>query len=175
MNEIFKRVSVRSYLDKEVEDEKILMLLKAGMQAPSAANQQPWEFLVIKDKEKLRKLSEFSIYSKMLENCGVAIIVLQKNGEDLAKAFGVQDLGACTQNILLEAVSQGLGAVWLGTHPLEDKEKFIADLFEIPNKVTPFCDRMKHKWIRMQRRGSPVISSSVAVEPFINEAPLAAL
>ena len=54
MNAIFKRKSIRNFLDKEIEDEKIERLLKAGMQAPSAMNTQPWEFIVVKDKKALK-------------------------------------------------------------------------------------------------------------------------
>ena len=56
MNSIFHRISVRKYEDKPVEKEKIMEILKAGMQAPSACNQQPWEFYVVEDKEALKLL-----------------------------------------------------------------------------------------------------------------------
>ena len=56
MNSIFHRISVRKYEDKPVEKEKIMQILKAGMQAPSACNQQPWEFYVVTDKEKIQEL-----------------------------------------------------------------------------------------------------------------------
>ena len=56
MDSIFHRISVRKYEDKMVEKEKILQILKAGMQAPSACNQQPWEFYVVTDREKIRDL-----------------------------------------------------------------------------------------------------------------------
>ena len=57
MNSIFHRISVRKYEDKPVEKEKIMQILKAGMQAPSACNQQPWEFYVVTDKKKIEALS----------------------------------------------------------------------------------------------------------------------
>ena len=63
MENIFHRVSIRKYEDKPVEKEKILQILKAGMQAPSACNQQPWEFYVVTDKEKIRELSKATPYS----------------------------------------------------------------------------------------------------------------
>ena len=55
MNSIFHRISVRKYEDRPVEKEKIMEILRAGMQAPSACNQQPWEFYVVTDKEKIQK------------------------------------------------------------------------------------------------------------------------
>ena len=78
MNAIFKRKSIRKFLDKEIEDEKIERLLKAGMQAPSAVNSQPWEFLVVKDKESIEAISEMSIYSKPAKTSTCCIITLFK-------------------------------------------------------------------------------------------------
>ena len=63
MNEIFTRVSTRKFEDRPVEPEKITQLLKAAMQAPSAGNQQPWEFFVVTDKDKIKSLSQSSPYA----------------------------------------------------------------------------------------------------------------
>ena len=126
MNAIFKRKSIRKFLDKEIEDEKIERLLKAGMQAPSAVNSQPWEFLVVKDKESIEAISNMSIYSKPAKTSTCCIITLFNN--DYLSRFKKyvwveQDMGACTQNILLQAVEEGLGAVWLGTYPDEERKQ----------------------------------------------------
>ena len=74
MDSIFHRVSIRKYQDKPVEKEKTEAILRAAMQAPSAANQQPWEFYVVTDKEILKELSEASPYAKMVANAPVAIV-----------------------------------------------------------------------------------------------------
>jgi nitroreductase len=63
MNSIFHRTSVRNYLDKPVEQEKIIKMLKAAMAAPSAGNQQPWEYYVITGENKLEQLSLSSPYA----------------------------------------------------------------------------------------------------------------
>lgn len=76
MESIFTRRSIRKYEEKAIEKEKIEKLLRAAMQAPSAGNQQPWEFLVVENKETLEKLSEISPYSTMLKEAPLAIIVL---------------------------------------------------------------------------------------------------
>ena len=107
MNAIFKRKSIRKFLDKEIEDEKIERLLKAGMQAPSAINSQPWEFLVVKDKEGIKKIENMSQYSKPAKTSTCCIITLFN--EDYLSQFDnykwvQQDMGACTQNILLQLV-----------------------------------------------------------------------
>ena len=63
MNSIFHRISVRKYQNRDVEQEKIELMLKAAMAAPSACNQQPWEFYVVKDKAVIERLSEASPYA----------------------------------------------------------------------------------------------------------------
>ena len=66
MNSIFHRISVRKYKDRPVEKEKIMEILRAGMQAPSACNQQPWEFYVVTDKEKIMILSLTVLIQKII-------------------------------------------------------------------------------------------------------------
>ena len=74
MQDIYHRVSIRKYQAKAVEKEKIEAVLRAAMQAPSAANQQPWEFFVVTDKEKLSALSKVSPYAYMTKDAPVAIV-----------------------------------------------------------------------------------------------------
>lgn len=138
MNNIFKRKSIRKYLDKPVEQEKIELMLKAGMQAPSAANQQPWEFLVVTDKEKLQQLSEMSPYAKPLANAAVAFILIGNLAKAHFPGSWQQDLAAASENILLEATDLGLGGVWLGTAPEQDRMDYISKLFSLPEDLKPF-------------------------------------
>ncbi len=138
MNEIFTRRSVRSFLDKKVEDEKITELLKAGMQAPSAANQQCWEFIVVENREMLRSLSKYSPYSSCLAKSPLAIILLGNKNVMKFPENWEQDLGACTQNILLQGVNLGLGSVWLATFGDKTREKYIADLFNLDDNLIPY-------------------------------------
>jgi nitroreductase len=139
VKEIYIRRSVRSYSDKYVEEEKIDQLLKAGMQAPSAGNQRPWEFIVVRDREILVKLSSASPYAKCVDKAPAAI-VMNVNRENLRfPQYTDQDMGACAQNILLEAVTQGLGAVWLGISPINEREKAVRDIFGLDEKIRPFA------------------------------------
>ena len=135
MEEIFERRSIRKYKDKEIEEEKIQKLLKAAVAAPSAGNEQPWHFIVIRDQEKLSHLAEIHPYAKMLKNAPLAIAVCADLDEQKYEGFWVQDCSAATQNILLEAVSLDLGAVWIGCHPAEDREKLISDYLEAPENI----------------------------------------
>ncbi|PUU86449.1 nitroreductase family protein [Halanaerobium sp.] len=135
MKEIFKRRSIRKYLDKKVEEEKIQKLLKAAVAAPSAGNEQPWHFIVIKAREHLDQLAEIHPYAKMLKEAPLAVAVCADLNEQKYDGFWVQDCSAATQNILLEAVSLELGAVWIGCHPAEDRERVISEYLEVPENV----------------------------------------
>lgn len=137
MNEIFTRRSVRKFLEKDVENEKIEMLLKAAMQAPSRGNQQPWEFIVVTEKDLVLKLSNFSRYSKLLVGAPVAIVVLMKKN-CYAPSHAPQDLGACVENLLLQAVSEGLGTCWMGAGTGDDRDAFLIDMFNLPETVVPY-------------------------------------
>lgn len=138
MKTIDIRRSVRSFKDMPVEKEKIEAVLRAGMQAPSAANQRPWEFLVVSDPERRQKLADVSQYAKSINHAPTVIIVLANKNNFVFGDYFPQDLGACSQNILLEAVDQGLGAVWLGIYPLKPREYFVTELFDLPEHIIPF-------------------------------------
>lgn len=139
MDEIFTRRSVRKFKNTKIEDEKITQLLRAGMQAPSAVNQQPWEFIVVTDKEKLKQISEFSEHARPLYEGTAGIIVLGNTERMVVPAMWEQDLGAVVENILLEAVSLGLGAVWLGTAPVEKRMKFLSNYFNLKQNIKPYA------------------------------------
>ncbi len=139
MESIFIRRSVRRYKEQKVEKEKIDKLLRAAMQAPSATNQQCWEFIVVEDKEKLKQLSNMTPYSKLIENAPLAIVVLGNEERMRCKEYWEQDLGASTQNILLEAVNLNLGSVWIGTAPLKDRMDYVSNIFNLKDNLKPFC------------------------------------
>lgn len=125
------RRSVREFNDRAVEDEKIEKLLRAAMQAPSANNQQPWYFLVIKNKDKLQKLAKVS---RVLPNASAAILLLNRKKNLISPGRVSSDMAASTQNILLEATYLGLGSVWIGLYnDGEDKFDKVANCRKICN------------------------------------------
>jgi nitroreductase len=138
MDIIFNRRSVRKYTEQKIESEKVDRMLRAAMQAPSATNQQPWEFLVIDDKETIVKLAEFSPYAKMLPGAPLAMVILEKQGMR-APLFTEQDLGAAVQNLMLQAVEDGLGSVWMGVGRGTERETFLTEMFNLPETVKPFA------------------------------------
>lgn len=139
MDIIFSRRSIRRYKKQTVEQEKIEKLLRAAMQAPSAANQQPWEFIVVQEKENLEKLSGISLYSKMIADAPLAIVLLANEDRMRLQHYWEQDMAAAAQNILLEAAYLGLGGVWIGVAPMQDRMKLISELYGLKSKLKPFC------------------------------------
>lgn len=139
MNSIFTRRSIRTYEDKKVEDEKIEKLLRAAMQAPSAHNQQPWEFVVVKDRELLIKLSEINKYAKMIGKASCAIIAVANTDRIIMEEYWQQDMAASVQNILLEAVELDLGAVWTGVAPRELIVDNVNEILHFPKNIIPFA------------------------------------
>ncbi|MBR5873880.1 MAG: nitroreductase family protein [Oscillospiraceae bacterium] len=137
MDIIFNRRSVRKYTEQKIEPEKIDRMLRAAMQAPSAGNQQPWEFIVIDDKETLVKLADFSRYAKMLPGAALGIVVLERQTLKYPPLVE-QDLGACVQNLMLQATEDGLGTVWLGISRGDEREAFVAEMFNLPESVRPY-------------------------------------
>jgi len=108
------RRSIRKFSTGSVDDALIEMILEAGRWAPSGMNNQPWRFAVVKDKEMKELLTGLTHYSTIVKSAGVLIPVFLNNGESYNRIKDVQAIGACLQNMLLEAHSLGLGAVWLG-------------------------------------------------------------
>lgn len=137
MNSIFTRRSVRRFLDQEVEPDKIEQLLRAGMQAPSAYNQQAWHFVVVRGKQRLTELSQYNQYASCLKWANVGIIILANDQLAQLPQYYQQDLSACTQNILLQATELGLGAVWFGTAPDPVKMQYISSMFGLAEHLHP--------------------------------------
>ncbi|MCI9129838.1 MAG: nitroreductase family protein [Eggerthellaceae bacterium] len=123
---IFERTSVRKYTDEPVDREQLQQLLFAGMAAPSAGNQQPWEFFVAMDADMKQKLSECSPYAHCAAEAAAVIAVCQREEGLRFEPCATQDMSACVENILLEATTLGLGAVWLGIAPEEDRVQKVA-------------------------------------------------
>ena len=138
INAILKRRSIRRYSGKPVNKSDVELLLKAGMYAPSARNEQPWHFIIIDDRSLLIRIREIHPYAGMLADAELAILVCGDEDLELSKGYWSVDCAAATQNILLAAHSVGLGAVWLGVYPRSERQKDIRELFDLPGHVHPF-------------------------------------
>ena len=131
------RRSIRHFTGELVSDEQIDTMLRAGFQAPSAHNFQPWEFIVVRDKEKIEKIKEFHKYAKMVEDAGTLIVVCGDNNKQENLGLLVSDTSAAIQNILLTAHGLGLGAVWCGIYDIHDYITNFSKILNLPENILP--------------------------------------
>lgn len=137
LKEIEQRRSVRKYLSKELSKEQLDLLVLSGSKAPSAHNRQPWEFIVVTDKDLLLKITEFHKYAQMLKDAPAAIIVLGNKEVCNNNDYIYCDCSAVTQNILLQAEHMQLGAVWCALAPDETRSNGVTNLFDLPSHIMP--------------------------------------
>lgn len=136
---IMTRVSVRQFTDRPIAKDTLDLIVKAGMAAPSAMNAQPWAFVVVTEKEVLNALNEVHPYAN-LKTATAAIIVcgdMKKAIEGDGREYWVQDCSAATENILLAAHGCGIGAVWCGVYPVEERVTAVKSVLGIPEDVIP--------------------------------------
>lgn len=136
---ILTRHSVRSFSTEPVTEETVEALLRAAMAAPSARNQQPWEFVVVRDKGLLAKVAAAQPHGKMTAGAQMAVLVCADMDRVKSEGFWVQDCAAATQNLLLAGHALGLGAVWVGTYPREERMAGMTELFQLPDHIVPFA------------------------------------
>ena len=139
MDGLFHRVSIRKYQDRPVEPEKINQILRAAMQAPSARNQQPWEFYVVTNREKIEALSRTAPYSGCAAGAPVVIVsVYRENGITLPEMAQI-DMAIAQENLWLETDALGLGGVWIGIAPFRERMDAVDRVLHLPEGLTPFA------------------------------------
>jgi len=138
VEEILSRRSIRKYTKEIVPPNIIKEILEASMSAPSAGNEQPWQYIIINDRRILDEIPKIHPYSAMLNEASVAILVCCDMKLLKYNDFWVQDLSAATENILIAVQDKGLGAVWLGVYPIEERLKGFQKMFDMPEDIIPF-------------------------------------
>jgi nitroreductase len=136
---IHARRSIRKYTAEPVSEADVTELLGAAMAAPSAGNQQPWHFVVIRDRRVLDAIPEFHPHAKMVGEASVGILVCGDPTLEKHPGYWVQDCAAATENLLLAIVAKGLGGVWTGVYPRMDRVDGFRRLVGIPAHVIPFA------------------------------------
>ena len=134
---ILTRRSIRRFTNQKISDENIETILKAGMYAPSANNQQSWHFVVVDNREILDNIPNIHPYAKMMKEATLAILVCTDLNLEKSPGYWVVDCSAATQNILLAAHGLGLGSVWLGVYPREERIKSVIEFFNLPENIKP--------------------------------------
>lgn len=138
---IMTRTSIRQYKDQPVEQEKIDIMLKAAMAAPTAVNLQPWHFIVIDDKKTIDLLSgkQPTNAPLLIAVCGDTDKTTMPDGKGKLPDFWIQDVSAATENLLLAAHAQGLGAVWTGVYPNMERTAEVANVLNCPKNIIPLA------------------------------------
>ncbi|OPX61252.1 MAG: nitroreductase A [Methanomassiliicoccales archaeon PtaB.Bin134] len=136
---VLERRSIRRYTGKDVDEKDVKKVLEAAMAAPSAGNERPWHFVVLRERRLLDGVMEVHPYAQMLEQSPVAVLVCGDPSLEKYKGFWVQDCAAATENMLIMATQLGLGAVWLGIHPIEERVHGLRLLLGIPQDIVPFA------------------------------------
>ncbi len=134
---ILTRRSIRKYKPVKVSDENVKKLLECGFAAPTARNKRPLHFLVIEDRGQLIALGAMHVFTAMVAQSALSILVCGDLGLEDRRQFLDQDGSAATQNILLGAHAMGLGAVWCGVPKDGEREIAIRGICGLPENIVP--------------------------------------
>ena len=135
---IHTRRSIRKYTNQEVSEALIHKLLSAAMMAPSAGDEQPWQFILVTDPEKKKQVNAVHPYVPMIMKAPLGILLCGDLSKEKYEGFWPQDCSAAMQNLLLAAHAEGLGAVWTGIYPLADRVEKFKTIFDLPEEIIPF-------------------------------------
>jgi nitroreductase len=137
MNDIFKnRRSVREFTDKEVSEEQIKEILNSAMVAPSGMHKQPWDLIVVKDRNILKKLGSIGMWQKFVSKSSVSIVIV---GNPSESDLWLQDCSLVAGHIYLESTNQGLGSCWANVYDDEKKENIVRKALDIPSDKRVLC------------------------------------
>ncbi len=139
LHAIHNRRSIRKFKAKPVEDRLVEEIIAASMMAPSAGNEQPWHFLVIKDEALLKALSTDHLYAACVGKAPLALLVCGDLTADRYQGFWVQDCAAATQNALLAIHALGLASTWIGIYPRPQRLADIRSIIPLPEHIRPFA------------------------------------
>ena len=134
---IHTRRSIRKFLPDPFPTSDVEQILAAAMTAPSAGNEQPWHFVVITDRAKLDAVVTIHNYAAMAAHAPLAIMVCGDPTLEKYSGFWIQDCSAAMQNLLLAVHAKGLGAVWCGVYPVEQRISGFRDLLDLPAHIIP--------------------------------------
>lgn len=137
INAIMTRRSIRQYTDEPVTDEQLETILRAGMAAPTAGNQQSWRFVVSRDAAQREALSQCTPYAGMIARAQVGLVVCGDLRLEKYPDYWIQDCAAAIENMLLAAHATGLGAVWIGVHPKPERAAAVREVCGLPDYIEP--------------------------------------
>ena len=136
---IHTRHSVRKFTAKKVEERLIQEIINAGMMAPSAGNERPWHFVVIRERASLKAIGDSHPYASMVTKAPVAVLICGDLNQDNYEGYWIQDCAAATQNMLLATHDLGLGSVWVGLYPRAQRVTDVRRIINLPEHIVPFA------------------------------------
>ncbi len=129
---LFTRRSIRKFTAEPVSDAHVQRMLEAAMAAPSAGNSQPWRFIVVREKETMQAIAARNPYAQMAKDASVCIVVCADLQAEKYPGYWQQDCSAALQNMLLAGRALGIGTVWTGVYPDEERIEAFDTLFSLP-------------------------------------------
>ena len=141
LHNILQRKSVRAYTDRAVSHEQLDTLIRAAMAAPTGRDMRPWHFIVLEGRHQLSPLVEQLPYAKMLAEAQAAVVVCGDmsvtDKEGNPSRNWTFDCSAATENLLLQAEAMGLGAVWTGVYPYDERLEAVKQALHLPDHLIP--------------------------------------
>lgn len=141
LHNILQRKSVRAYTDRAVSHEQLDTLIRAAMAAPTGRDMRPWHFIVLEGLHQLSPLAEQLPYAKMLAEAQAAVVVCGDmsvtDKEGNPSRNWTFDCSAATENLLLQAEAMGLGAVWTGVYPYDERIEAVKQALHLPDHLIP--------------------------------------
>ena len=141
LHNILQRKSVRAYTDRAVSHEQLDTLVRAATAAPTGRDMRPWHFIVLEGRHQLSPLAEQLPYAKMLAEAQAAVVVCGDmsvtDKEGNPSRNWTFDCSAATENLLLQAEAMGLGAVWTGVYPYDERIEAVKQALHLPDHLIP--------------------------------------
>ena len=137
---ITSRVSIRKFTGEKISEQQIDTIVRVGLTAPTAANSQPWAFIVVDDDALLDSLGTALVNSRIKNGASHVIVVcgdMNKAFDGEGRDFWIEDTSAATENILLAAHAMGLGAVWVGIYPMKQNIESVKNILHLPDHIVP--------------------------------------
>ncbi len=137
---IYERTSIRSFKSNLIPEEDLMKILDCAIQAPSAGNLQPWEFIIVKNEETKKKLADAAYGQDFISEAPIVVIVCankrissSRYGDRGESLYCIQDTAAATYGLILAAYALGYGACWIGAF----NEKKVSQVLNIPEHIRP--------------------------------------
>jgi nitroreductase len=136
---IITRRSIRKYTEKPVPKPMLHDLIEAAVSAPSAGNEQPWQFIILTKRDILDQIPQFHPHASFVKQAQQAILVCGDLSRETFKGYWMIDCSAATQNLLLAAHAKGLGGCWIGIYPRQERIDRLTELLRLPDHIIPFA------------------------------------